>query len=194
MSDYYEPYPRLRLSRAVVLAGQIGCGAAAIGRNVASRTGLPFSEVDRLIEHEAGSSLARLVVEEGPEGLAGRAEAVLARLAGRSPRGLIVVDRAWLPLTARDLLRRRTHFVFIRRPADYLFERLDQELRRSGDWILGGLEVPIRDAVDLKPLLDRRDPLLRESRIVLDGGSGHVHRVAEVLLDSLERICGADSL
>jgi shikimate kinase len=194
MSDYYEPYPRLRLPKAVVLAGQIGCGAAAIGRNVASRTGLPFSEVDRLIEHEAGSSLARLVVEEGHEGLAGRAEAVLDRLTGRSPRGLIVVDRAWLPLSAREILRRRTRFVFIRRPADYLLERLDQELRRSGDWILGGLQAPIRDVVDLKPLLDRRELLLRESRIVLDGGSGHANRVAEVLLDSLERICGADAI
>ena len=32
-SDYYEPHPSLRLARPLLLAGQIGCGAAAIGRD-----------------------------------------------------------------------------------------------------------------------------------------------------------------
>jgi len=194
MSDYYEPYPRLRLSKAMVLAGQLGCGAAAIGRNVASRTGLPFCEIDRMIEHEAGCSLARLAVEGGAEGVVRRAESVLARLAGQSPRGLIIVDRAWLPPTAREILRRQTHFVYIRRPIPYLLEHLDHEVRRSGDWILDGHAAPIRDEIELKPLLDRREPLLCDSRIVLDAGADHANRVADVLLDSFEQVSSAEAL
>ncbi|HKK50108.1 MAG TPA: shikimate kinase [Myxococcota bacterium] len=194
MSDYYDPHPRLRLSKAVVLGGQIGCGAPAIGRNVASRTGLSFSEVDRVIEHEAGMSLARLVFEDGLERLEMRAELVLSRLVHQSPRGIIVLDRAWIPETARDLLRRQCHFVHVRRPMEYLVERFDAERRRSGDWIFEGSPEAARAAGDPGSVFDRREPRLRESRIVLEAGDQHANRVADLLLESFEQVSGAETL
>ena len=64
-----------------VRAGQLGCGAAAVGRNLAAQTGLAFAEIDRLIEYEAGGrSLARIAVEDGIGRLAAWADASLERL------------------------------------------------------------------------------------------------------------------
>lgn len=195
MSDYYEPHARLRLGKTVVLGGQIGCGAAAIGRNVAARIGLSFSEVDRLIEHDAGMSLAKLAFEDGPGRIGLRAESVLARLVQRPPYGIVVLDRAWPPPTAREILARQALFVQIHRPADYLARRWEAELERSGDWVLGGasLELPIRDARDLEPFFARRETLLRESQIVVEAGDQHANRVADLLLESFEQISGAET-
>jgi shikimate kinase len=194
MMDYYDPSPRLRLGRCVVLAGQIGSGAPAIGRHVCSRTGLPFHEVDRLIEHEAGCSLARLVVERGRERLERQTESILIRLLQQQPYGVVVLDKAWLPARTKQVLRLRTHFVCIQRPTSYLLEQIDTEVRRSGDWILEGARLPFREDVDLKPLLDRRAGLLCEARILLDAGEQHVGRVASVLLESFEQISGAEAV
>lgn len=199
MSDYYDPHPRMRLPKAVVLGGQLGCGAPAVGRNVASRIGLSFSEVDHLIEHDAGMSLAKLAFEVGRERIELRAEAVLARLLRRSPFGLIALDHAWLPPTARDLLRRQSVFVHLSRTPGYLARRLPAELHRAGDWIVD--DFPLEDAplenaqgMPLQAVFDRRAPLLRESHIVLEAGDQHASRVADLLLDSFEQISGAEAL
>jgi shikimate kinase len=194
MTDYYDPHPRIRLGRSVVLAGHIGSGAAAIGRHVCSRTGLPFHEIDRLIEHEAGCSLARLVVERGRDRVERWAEAVLTRLVDHPPYGVIVFENAWPPLRAYQVLRLRSHFVCIQRPTGYLLDRIESEVRRAGDWILEGQSLPVHEEVDLKPLLDRRTPLLCKARIVLDAGEKHVNHVAGVLLESFEEISGAEVL
>jgi len=195
MSDYYDPHARLRLGKAVVLGGQIGCGAAAIGRSVSARLGLAFSEVDRLIEHDAGMSLAKLAFEDGPERIGLRAESVLARLVQRPPHGIVVLDRAWPPPTAREILTRQAIFVQIHRPEDYLARRWAAELERAGDWVLGGssLRLPIQDVRDLQPFFAQREPLLRESQIVLAAGDQHANRVADLLLESFEQISGAET-
>jgi len=195
MSDYYEPHARLRLGKTVVLGGQIGCGAAAIGRNVSGRIGLSFSEVDRLIEHEAGMSLAKLAFEDGPDRIGLRAESVLARLVQRPPHGIVVLDRAWPGPSAREILSHQALFVRIDRPAEYLAGRWAVELERSGDWLLGetSLRLPIQDARDLEPFFARRETLLCEAQIVLEAGDRHANRVADLLLESFEQISGAET-
>ena len=52
MDDYYSPHPRVQLDQAIAIAGQIGSGARMIGRCLSARTGLPFVDVDRQVEHD----------------------------------------------------------------------------------------------------------------------------------------------
>ena len=193
MSDYYEPHSRFRLARHVVLAGQIGSGTPVIGRNVSSQTGLPFLEVDRLIEHESGRSLDRLAVEQGGASLARDAGSVLERLSRQTPFGLIVLDRVWPAASARELLCSRMDFVHVRRPTAWLLERLPEEVRRAGDWILEGAATPKSADHALLVHLERREPLLREAGIVLEAGFMHANQVADVLIDSLEQLLADES-
>lgn len=191
MSDYYDPHPRLRLSRPVVLAGDVGCGAAAVAWQIAAQTGIGFVSIDRLIEHEAGCELARLAVEEGTTRLVARTDAVLNRVANETPFGIVVIDRAWPSQAVRDTLRRRTLFAHLARPYDHLLRHFDEELRRAGDWILRGL-VPSNDGpVGLREVCAHRATLLREAELVFEAGDLHVHRIAEQLLESLEQLVDA---
>lgn len=193
MNDYYEPHARFRLARHVVLAGQIGSATPAIGRNVSSQTGLPFIEVDRLIEHESGRALARLAVEQGGAALARAADSMLDRVSRQTPFGLIVLDRVWPAARGCTLIRSRMDLVHVCRPVQWLLERLPEEVRRAGDWILAGASIPSSEDQVLHDLLARRAPLLREAGIVLDAGGLHAHQVAAVLIESLEQLLSDES-
>ncbi|MDD9935042.1 MAG: hypothetical protein OXT09_15630 [Myxococcales bacterium] len=66
---YYDPHPRYLLERPLCVIGFMGAGAARTARALASRAGLPFQDLDRIVEHVAGMSRARLMVSRGPERL-----------------------------------------------------------------------------------------------------------------------------
>lgn len=193
MSDYYDPHPRIRLEKPIVLAGQIGCAAPAVGRNIAAQTGISFTEIDRLIEHEAGRSLARIAVEDSIDRLAAWADSTLFRIAGETPFGLIILDRAWPSMATRDTLRRRTHFVYLQRSIDFLRQAFAEELQRTGDWILRGRPGSAGDEIGLPELHARREPILCDAEIVLEAGDLHAHRIASMLLESLEQIVDVET-
>lgn len=194
MSDYYEPHPRFVLEKPVVLAGQLGCGVAAIARHVSGRTGVRFEEIDRLIEHEAGSSLARLAVEEGRDRIEARSAELIRRIVTRRPFGLIVLGSAWPGEAVSQILSRETHFIHVERPLAFLRKRLPQQIERDGDWITGGLFDWTQPEADHEPLFERRRPLLSAAHGVLDAGDQHASAVAGILLDSLERVSAAESI
>jgi shikimate kinase len=194
MSDYYEPHARIRLQKPIVLAGKIGCTAAAIARSLAGQTGLPFTEVDRLIEHEAGRSLARIAAEDGAERLTAWADSALSRIAGDAPFGLIVLDRAWPSIAARGTLRDRTHLVYVHRSREFLQDRLAAEVERAGDWILAEPRETAVTETGEAGVHARREPILSSAETVLEAGDLHAHRVAEMLLESLERIVELETL
>lgn len=191
-SDYYEPHARFRLTRPIVIGGQIGCGARMIGRMLCARTGLPFVELDRQIEHEAGESLARLIETQGLKRTVQRTRAVLERLALQRPCAVVVLDRAWPGADSFHLFRRRLDFVHVERPTEFLLDRAGRELRAVGS----GDDMPsvVRDKDDLKPIWDERTPLLSEARILLDAGERHELQVAEILMDALESVTSAQAL
>jgi len=171
-SDYYDPHPRVTIDKPIVLAGQIGSGAPAIGRGVAARTGLRFSEIDRMVEHGAGCSLAALAASEGIAIVEERADGALRRVVARPPFGLIVLEHAW-PAGCGDVLREHAHLVNIDRPLEYLSARAES--------------APAWSSSD-------REALLSLAHTVLDAGMQHVHSVVSLLLESLERIAGAQRL
>lgn len=65
--EYYAPHATTSLSRPLALIGLHGSGASQVAQAVCARTGLPFDDIDRTIEHMAGCSLAALSLR-GPAG------------------------------------------------------------------------------------------------------------------------------
>ena len=58
---YYDPYPALYLDRPKVLVGPLGGGIALTGASVSAMLGLPFIDLDRLVEHSFGCDFAAAV-------------------------------------------------------------------------------------------------------------------------------------
>ena len=188
LTDYYDPSPRFLLSRPIVIGGQLGCGAALIGRSLSARTGLPFAQVDRVIEHEAGALLARIAEREGAARVERWARSVLERIVTQPPCGVIVLDRAWPSIEVVGLLRRRCHFIHVKRSPRVLFDRLFHKVRSTDRWLLGELADTFESEADLAKLLAAREPLLDEAGFLLDAGAQHDLQIAQGLVESIEAV------
>lgn len=192
--DYYDPHPRIRLEEHVVLAGQVGSGVASIGRAMAARTGLPFAEVDRMVEHTLGSSMARIVGEQGAASLRGHCSEALRRALARQVRGFVVLGSGGLEPQDLEAVRAETRFVYVRRPAAVLLRRIQSQLARSpGSLFQFALGVP-RSPQELAPLLAGREKALLGAHVILEAGDRDAREIADDLLSSLDRITGVESL
>ena len=192
--DYYSPHPRLVLERPMLIAGEIGCGARMVGRTPAARTGLPFVEVDRRIEHEVGTSVADLVARTSVDAVSRRARNVLEACALQRPAGVIVLDAAWPNLEVRSLIGRRMEFVYLERSASYLLARIEKEVHRGGRWLLRDQPFRFRSPDDLAPLRAARSELLSSATVRYDAADQHAHEIVDGLLECLEAVFGAHAL
>lgn len=193
MDDYYSPHPRVQLDQAIAIAGQIGSGARMIGRCLSARTGLPFVDVDRQVEHENGASLRAQVASVGPRRLAERARDVLERVSLQRPWPVIVLDAAWPSIAATHLFTRRLALVYVQRPDSFLLEHVEKDLHRAGQWLVGDRPFVFRDARDLEHLHRDRAEILAKARILYDAEDLHPHRVAEALQDALGAMGGLEA-
>ena len=197
MSDYYDPHPRLVLERPVLLAGQIGSGVAAMARHVCGRTGLSLTEVDRFLEHREGRSLARLATEWGAKRLAKETSDALRSLVSKRPAGLLVLGNAWPGLSEQGQaqLMSTVHGVHIARPEAFLWQRIQNEVTRVGDWIVQdwrGWPNTDVNSQEAGRFFAVRRPLLLSAESLVEAGEQHENEVAEVLLASLESVFQAD--
>ncbi len=193
-SDYYDPSPRITVSRPIVIGGQLGCGARLIGRALCARTGLAFADVDRLIEHEAGASLARLAGEKGIVRIGTLASETLERVVGQRPWGVIVLDQAWPTIEVTALLESQSHFIHVQRDAAFLFETLSRRAHVRDRWLMAHQGEEVLEVGDLAQLDAQRMPLLRAAHIHLDAGREHELKVAGLLVDSLSSVAEADAI
>ncbi|MGB0618374.1 MAG: shikimate kinase [Myxococcota bacterium] len=194
MDDYYSPHPRVLLSRPILIGGQMGCGAPLVGRTLSARTGLPFVEVDRRIEHAAGASLAELAKRDGLASVARRARDVLLACALERPASIVVLDAAWPTAGVGRALGRSLDLVHVERSADYLLDRIEKEIHRVGLWRLGGHPFAFRNGGDLAAFQGDRIDLLARATVHYTAGHQHPLEVVDGLLESLEAIFGAKAI
>jgi shikimate kinase len=67
----------------IVLTGFMGTGKSVVGARLAERLGVPFVDVDRLIEERAGLKVAEIFASEGEAGFRRRERELIASLAHR---------------------------------------------------------------------------------------------------------------
>lgn len=192
MNGYYDPFPTMVLSRPLLIGGHLGSGTRLIGRSLCARTGLPFVDIDRKIEHEAGLSLAQIAAADGRRRIESWAESMLDRFARQRPWSVIVLDRAWPRRDLQRLLSDRVDFVHVLRAQEYLLDRMRKELYGPANWLLQGEPKEICDPGRWPDTLDawlaRRAPLLDFASVLLDAERLHPHRVAGLLMESLDSV------
>src|SRR5262249_57125085 len=66
--------------RSIVLVGMMGAGKSSIGRRLAARLGIPFSDADAEIEEAAGMSIADIFEAHGEPSFRSGQARVIGRL------------------------------------------------------------------------------------------------------------------
>jgi XRE family transcriptional regulator, aerobic/anaerobic benzoate catabolism transcriptional regulator len=175
--DRYQPIV------TVALLGLRGAGKSTVGRGVAERLGWTFTELDALIEEEAGLGLDEIFALHGESYYRRLEREVLTRFVSSKPisvlatGGSLVTDRI-----TYDLLKRSAITVWLRaRPEQHL-----ERVARQGDRRpMAGHADPLEE---LRALLRERVPLYGEADITVDTGELSPTEVVDVLLTKLREI------
>lgn len=156
------------LPERIWICGFMGAGKSTLGRLLAARLGVSFTDLDRHLAERAGMSIPEIFEKEGEEGFRERERALVLELA-REGSGVIALGGGSLQdRSLADHLRKHGLLIFIDTPFSVIFERIREDTGRpladkAGE--PGGDHDEGRGR--LKALLERRRPLYEQAELSL---------------------------
>ena len=164
-----------------ILVGLPGSGKSTVGRSLAQRLRLPFSDSDKLIEQHLGCSIREYFEREGEPRFREVEHEVLARAVADPSIGVLATGGgSVLREDNRQLLREAGCVVYLRASPDELYRRLRRDTQR-----------PLLQVADpqkrLRDLYAQRDPFYREcARFTVETGRPSVHALVQTIAMQLE--------
>ena len=163
---------------SVVLVGPPGAGKTTVGRLLARRLGLGFTDVDALIVERAGKPIAAMFTEDGEDAFRTLERAVVAEALTTTEGVLALGGGSVLAAVTRERLR--GHRVV------HLKVGLADGIRRTGMSTARPLLAGVNPRATFKALLDARAPLYREvATVEIDTSKRSPNQVVRVLLEEL---------
>jgi len=149
--------------RRVALVGLRGAGKTTLGDALATELRVPFVELDREIEREAGIRLSEVFLLYGQTGYRRIERRCLERVLDAHAEMVIAVGGGIVSEPdAYDLLLRHCFTVWVRASPDEHMARVVAQ----GD--LRPMQGKVEAMDDLKRILDAREPLYRKADVTLD--------------------------
>ncbi|WP_433272513.1 shikimate kinase [Pseudonocardia xinjiangensis] len=160
---------------AMVIVGPPGAGKTTVGRVLARRLGVEFTDVDLLLVERAGKPIADIFLQDGEDVFrAMEREVVAEALAGTD--GVLALGGGSV-LAAQTRERLRGHRVV------YLTVGLADGLRRTGMSTARPLLAGVNPRATFKALLDARAPLYREvATVEIETDRRSANQVARAVL------------
>lgn len=172
----------------IILIGMPGSGKSTVGRQLARRLGVSFTDTDQRIEQRLGCSIRAFFEQEGEERFRSLEERVLEEVvADRSVGVFATGGGAVLRQANRSRMRQSGRVVYLHALADDIFRRL----RKDGTRPLLQTADPLQR---LRDLYAQRDPLYRETaHYVIETGRPSVATLVNMVMMQLELAGDADS-
>jgi shikimate kinase len=138
--------------RSIVLVGMMGVGKSSVGRRLAARLGIPFTDADAEIEKAAGMTIAEIFARHGEPYFRGGEARVIARLLEGGPQVLATGGGAFMNADTRALIKQKGISIWLHAEFDVLLRRTS---KRRGDRPLLHTDDPEQT---LRQLLAEREP------------------------------------
>lgn len=158
------------------LVGPMGAGKSTLGRHLARVLDWPFQDVDAAIEQRTGADIPWIFDVEGETGFRAREAAMVDELT-REPKLVLATGGGVVETPEnRDRLHERGVVVYLYTPVGLQLARTRRDRNRP---LLQTADPEAR----LRELLDRRDPLYRQTaHHVVSTESGNMRRVTDEIL------------
>jgi len=173
--------PPLRLNCSIVMVGLMGAGKTSIGRRLAHRLHVPFTDSDVEIEKAANESIAEIFARDGEAVFRAGERRIIARLLDGPIQVLATGGGAFMDPSTRARIRARGISVWLRADLETLLERTSRRQHRP---LLNQGESP---RAVLSRLIETRHPIYAEADLAIDSLAGPaeitVHKLIAALID-----------
>lgn len=174
-------------ARPVVLVGLMGAGKSAIGRRLAQRLSLPFTDADQEIEIAAGCTIEELFTRHGEAAFREGERKVMARLIDQPPQVLSTGGGAFVDPQTRALVKQKGISVWLRADLNVLVDRV---LRRQNRPLLK--QGDPREV--LQKLMELRYPIYSEADIVVESRDAPPETTTQDVFDALQAYLAGSGL
>ncbi len=170
----------LALNRGIVLIGLMGAGKSSVGRRLAKRLDLPFSDADQEIEKAADCTVEEIFARHGEAAFRAGERRVIARLLDGPPQVLATGGGAFMDSETRTAISEKGISIWLRAELAVLLERV---LRRN--------HRPLLKQGDpeqiLLQLMAERDPVYGLADLTVSSNQGPHENVVEDIVEALQR-------
>jgi shikimate kinase len=171
-------------SRLIVLVGMMGAGKSTIGRRLAARLRLRFTDADTEIEAAAGMSIPDIFESHGEAHFRDGEARVIARLLEHGPAVLATGGGAFMREETRNRIRAKAVSIWLRADADVIMRRV----RRRAD-------RPLLQTADpegtVNRLLEQREPIYKFADLTIISRDVPHDQIVEECLEALHtHLCG----
>ncbi len=171
-------------ARSIVLVGMMGAGKSTIGRRLAARLHLPFSDADTEIEAAASMSIPDIFETHGEAYFRNGEARVIARLLDNGPAVIATGGGAFMREETRDRIREKAISIWLRADAEIIMRRV----RRRADRPLLQTENP---EATVSRLLEQREPVYQNADLTIASRDVPHDRIVDECLAALGvRLCG----
>jgi len=171
-------------SRSIVLVGMMGAGKSTIGRRLAARLRLPFTDADNEIEAAAGMSIPDIFETHGEPHFRDGEARVIARLLDGGPAVLATGGGAFMREETRDRIRAKAISIWLKADADVIMRRV----KRRADRPL--LQTP-DPAGTVSRLLEQREPVYQNADLTIASRDVPHDRIVDECIEALRaHLCG----
>ena len=172
--------PAAAPERSIVLVGLMGAGKSSVGRRLATRLGLAFTDSDQEIERAAGLTIDEIFARHGEAAFRDGERRVLARLL-RGPSQVIATGGgSFMNAETRALIREHGRSVWLKAELDELVERVS---RRSNRPLLKGGDP----RAILQRLIAERYPIYAEADVTVTSSGVSLEITVERVLEALRQ-------
>lgn len=154
--------------RRVALIGLRGAGKSTLGSQLAAERGVPFIELDREIEREAGTSMNEILLLHGQAGYRRYERRALFRIAEEHPDGVVMTTGGSIVSEREtfDLLQSRFYCVWLKAsPEEHMARVVAQGDMRPFSTTKGATTEAMED---LRRILASRESLYARADAVVD--------------------------
>jgi shikimate kinase len=164
--------------RSVVLVGMMGAGKSTIGRRLAARLRLPFTDADNEIETAAGMSIAEIFETHGEPYFRDGEARVIARILDGGPIVLATGGGAFMREETRNRIRDKAISIWLKADTDIIMRRV----RRRADRPL--LQTADPEAT-VNRLLGEREPVYQNADLTIASRDVPHDRIVDECLEAL---------
>jgi shikimate kinase len=171
-------------ARCIVLVGMMGAGKSTIGRRMAARLRLAFTDADTEIEAAAGMSIPDIFETHGEPHFRDGEARVIARLLDSGPAVVATGGGAFMREDTRNRIRDKAVSIWLKADAEVIMKRVRRRVDRP-------LLQTADPAATVDRLLGEREPVYQKADITIWSRDVPHEKIVDECLAALHaKLCG----